>query len=44
MEQACSNIAMPRIVNDHTNYMIRVRTKCKIGREATKYWSANNLM
>ena len=44
MEPACSNIAMQSTGNDHTNYMIRARTKCKIGREATEYWSASILM
>jgi hypothetical protein len=32
MEQACSNIAMQRIVDTHTNYMVRARPKCKNGR------------
>ena len=31
VEPACSNIAVQRIVNDHTSYMIRARAKCKIG-------------
>ena len=44
MEQACSNIAMQRTSDDHTNYMVRARIKCKIGWEATEYWSASNLM
>jgi hypothetical protein len=33
MEQACSNIAMQRIVDTHTNYMIRARPKCKMDEE-----------
>ena len=44
MEQACSNIAEQRTIDDHTNYMVRARPKCKIGWEATEYWSASNLM
>ena len=44
MEPACSNIAMQRTSDDHTNYMVRARTKYKIGREAIEYWSANNLI
>ena len=44
MEPAWSNIAMQRIVNDHTSYMIRARTKFKIGQEATEYLSTSNLM
>ena len=39
MEQTCSNIAVQRIIDDHTNYMVRTRPKCEIGREATEYWS-----
>ena len=31
----CSNIAMQRTVDDHTTYMVRARTKCKIGQDAT---------
>jgi hypothetical protein len=37
MEPACSNIAVQRTDDDHTNYMVRARTKCKIGRKATEY-------
>ena len=44
MEPACINIAVQRTVNDHTSYMIRARAKCKIGQEATEYWSASNLV
>ena len=44
VEQACSNIAMKRIVDNHKMDMVRARTKCEIGQEATEYWSANNLM
>jgi hypothetical protein len=44
VEQACSNIVMQRTVDDHISYMIRASAKCKIGREATKYWSASILM
>ena len=32
MEPAWSNIAVQRTVNDHTSYMIRVRTKFKMDR------------
>ena len=41
MEPACSNIAMQRIVNDHTSYMIRVRTKFKMDGELSEQWSAS---
>ena len=46
MEQAWSNIAVQRTIDDHTRYMIRARTrtKFKIGRETTEYWSASNIM
>jgi hypothetical protein len=44
MEQTYSIIVMQRTINDHTRYMIRARTKCKIGRKATEYWSASNLI
>ena len=44
VEQACSNIAVQRTIDDHTNYMVRARPKCEICREATEYWSAINLM
>jgi hypothetical protein len=44
VEPACSNIAVQRIVDDHTSYMIRARAKCKIVREATEYWSTSILM
>jgi hypothetical protein len=37
VELACSNIVVQRTSDDHTNYMVRDRTKCKIGREATEY-------
>jgi hypothetical protein len=37
MEPACSNIAVQRTDDDHTNYMVRARTKCKICRKATEY-------
>jgi hypothetical protein len=30
VEQVCSKIAVHRTVNDHTSYMIRVRTKIKM--------------
>ena len=33
MEPAWSNIAMQRTVKGHTNYMTRVRTKCKMDGE-----------
>jgi hypothetical protein len=35
---------MQRIVNDQTIYMIGARAKCKIGWEATEYWSASICM
>ena len=41
MEQTCSNIAVQRIVNDHTNYMVRARTKCKMDGEISGHWSTN---
>jgi len=41
MEPACSNIAMQRIVNDHTSYMTRVRTKFKMDREIFGNWSTS---
>ena len=37
VEQACFNIAMQRTADNHTTNMVRARTKCKIGREATEY-------
>ena len=40
-EPACSNIAVQRIVNDHTSYMIRVRTKCEMDGEISKHYSAS---
>jgi len=43
VEQACPNIAMQRIADDHTNYMIRARPKCKIDRETSEHWSASKL-
>jgi hypothetical protein len=44
VEQTCSNIVVQSTDDDHTNYMVRARPKCKIGREATEYWSASNLI
>ena len=41
MEPACSNIVVQRIVNDHTSYMIRVRTKFKMDEEISEHWSAS---
>ena len=41
MEQACSNIAMQRIVDNHTNYMVRARPKCKMDGEISGHWSAS---
>jgi hypothetical protein len=38
MEPTCSNIAMQRTVNDHTSYMIRVRTKFKMDGEISQHW------
>ena len=37
---ACnSNIDVQRIVDNHTNYMVRARPKCKIDREISEHWS-----
>ena len=44
MELACSNIAMQRIVNDHTNYMLRVRTKFKMDREIFEHQQARETL
>ena len=41
MEQAWSNIAMQRIIDDHTRYMIRARTKFKMDGEISEHWSAS---
>ena len=41
MESACSNIDVQRTVNDHTSYMIRVKTKFKMDREIPGHWSAS---
>ena len=41
MEPACSNIAVQRTVKDHTSYVIRVRTKCKMDGEISRNWSAS---
>jgi hypothetical protein len=41
VEQASSKIAMQRIVNDHTIYMIRVRTNYEMDREIPGHWSAS---
>ena len=38
MEPACSNIVVQRTVNDHTSYMIRVRTKFKMDGEISEHW------
>ena len=43
VEPTCSNIAMQRTVNDHTSYMIRVRTKFKMNGEISEHWSASKL-
>ena len=32
---------MQRIVDDHTNYMVRARAKCKMSREISEHWSAS---
>jgi hypothetical protein len=40
VELAYSNIAMQRIVNDHTSYMTRVITKFEMDREIPEHWSA----
>ena len=39
MEPAYSNIVKQRIVNDHTSYMIRARTKFKMDGEISEHWS-----
>ena len=39
MEPTWSKIAMQRIVKGHTNYMTRVRTKCKMDGETSEHWS-----
>jgi hypothetical protein len=39
-----SNIAVQRIVGDHTYTWLRVRAMHEMGREATEYWSTSNLM
>ena len=41
MEPAWSNIAVERTVKGHTNYMARVRTKCKMDGEISEHWFAN---
>jgi hypothetical protein len=41
VEQACSNIAIQRTVDDHTNYMVRARPKCKMDGEISEHWSAS---
>jgi hypothetical protein len=43
MEPTCSNIVMQRTVNNHTSYMIRVRTKCEMDGEISRHWSASKL-
>ena len=41
VEPSCSNIAVQKIVKDHTSYMTRVRTKCEMDGEILGHWSAN---
>jgi len=41
VEQACSNIAMQRKVDDHTSYMVRSGPKCKMDGENSEHWSAS---
>ena len=41
MEQACSNIAMQRIVDEHTKYIIRARPKFKMDGQISGHWSAS---
>ena len=41
VEPACYNIAMQKTFNDHTSYMIRVRTKFKMDGEISEHWSAS---
>ena len=43
VELACSNIAVERIVNDHTSHMTRVRTKFKMNGEISEHLSARKL-
>ena len=43
MEQAYPNIAMQRIVDEHTKYMVRSRPKCKMDRETSGHWSTSKL-
>ena len=38
MDPSCSNIAVQRTVNDHTSYIIRVRTKFKMDGEISEHW------
>jgi hypothetical protein len=44
VEQACSNIAMQRIVSNHTYIWLRVRARYEMGWESTEYWSTSILM
>ena len=37
VELTCSNIAVQRLVNDHTSYITRARTKCKMDREISEH-------
>ena len=41
VEKACSNIAVQRTVDDHTNYMVRAKIKCKMDEEISEHWSAS---
>ena len=41
MEPACSNVAMQRTVNDHTNYMTRVRAMIKMDGDISEHWFAS---
>ena len=43
VEPACSNKAVQRIVDNHTIYMTRVRTKCEMDGEIFKHWSTSKL-
>jgi hypothetical protein len=44
VEQAYCNIAMQRIVSNHTYIWLIVRTRHEMGRETTEYWFASILM
>ena len=37
MEPTFSNIAVQRTIDDHTNYMVRARTKCRMDGEISEH-------